>query len=105
MKPYKVTRSSTVPNSVYKHCQEILVPHLGPIFRATDTLKVYPAAWKLTEVVALRKPGKPDYTVPEAWQPVTLSSRHARLLNSCKTEDVVVMCEKMGILPPNHFGG
>jgi hypothetical protein len=28
----------------------------------------------------------------------------ARLLNCCHTEDVTVMCEKLNILPANHFG-
>src|ERR1700723_175242 len=36
---------------------------------------------------------------------MVLSSGHARLLNKCKTEDLVQNCEKLGILPKNHFGG
>ena len=27
------------------------------------------------------------------------------MLNSCKTRNLVLMCEKTGILPMNHFGG
>lgn len=30
MKPYKATCSGTVPNCVFTHAQEMLVPHLGP---------------------------------------------------------------------------
>ena len=48
---------------------------------------------------------KPDYTATGAWRPIVLSDGYARLLNSCKMEDLVSMCEKMGILPMNHFGG
>jgi hypothetical protein len=58
----------------------------------TDTLKVYPSDWKVTETPVLKKPGKADYTSPNA-------------LNGCKTEDLVLMCKKTGVLPPNHFGG
>jgi hypothetical protein len=36
---------------------------------------------------------------------VVLSDGHARLLNKCKTEDLVSNCEHLGILPHNHFGG
>ena len=32
LKPYKATRSGTVPNSVLIHAREELVPHLGPLF-------------------------------------------------------------------------
>ena len=36
---------------------------------------------------------------------LTLSNGYARLLNSCKTEELVMMCEKTRILLENHFGG
>ena len=58
MKPWKATRSGTIPNAVFVHVQELLVPFLGPIFRATDSLKMYPEDWKLTEMPILKKPGK-----------------------------------------------
>ena len=35
MKPWKAIRPGTIPNSVFVHARELLVPHLGPIFRAT----------------------------------------------------------------------
>ena len=105
MKPWKATRSETILNAVFVHARELLVPHLGPIFRATGTLKLYPTDWKLTETPVLKKPGKPDYSEAGAWRPIVLSNGFARLLNSCKTEDLVLMCEKTGVLPQNHFGG
>ena len=105
MKPWKATRTETIPNAVFVYARELLVPHLGPIFRATDTLKLYPSDWKLTETPILKKPGKSDYTAAGAWRPIVLSNSFARLLNGCKTEDLVLMCEKTGILPQNHFGG
>jgi ribonuclease HI len=105
MKPWKATRSGTVPNAVFVYARELLVPYLGPLFRATDTLKLYPDDWKLTDTPVLKKPGKPDYTIAGAWRPIVLSNGLARLLNGCKTEDLVLMCEKTGILPHNHFGG
>ena len=105
MKLRKVMRPGTVPNSVFVHAREMLVPHLGPIFRATDMLKFYPDNWKLTETLVLKKPGKPDYTIAGVWRPIVLSNRYTRLLNRCKTEDLVLMCKKNGILPQNHFGG
>ena len=105
MKPWEATRTETVPNAVFVHARELLVPHLGPIFQATDTLKLYPDDWKLTETLVLKKPGKSDYTVAAAWRPTVLTNGMERLLNGCKTEDLILMCKKTGILPPNHFGG
>ncbi|KAF8875638.1 hypothetical protein BD779DRAFT_1380705, partial [Infundibulicybe gibba] len=105
MKMYKATQPGTIPNCVFKKCKDILVPHLGPIFRATDRLKVYPTHWKLTETPILRKPGKSNYALPNSWRPIALSNGCARLLNACKTEDIVNRCEALNILPKNHFGG
>ena len=105
MKPWKVTQLGTIPNAVFIHARDILVLVLGPIFRATDSLKIYPEDWKLTEMPILRKPGKPDYTSIGAWRPMVLSNGYTRLLNSCKMEDLVIMCEKTRILPSNHFRG
>ena len=104
MKPYKATKNGSVPNSVLIHAREDLVPHLAPLFRATNTLNFYPQEWALTETLILKKPGKPDYTSPNAWRPIVLSDGLARLLNSCQVEDIVNMCEKHNILPANHFG-
>ena len=80
LKPWKATRSGTIPNTVFIHARELLVPFLGPIFRATDTLKMYPEDWKLTETPILKKPGKPDYTSTSVWRLIVLSNRYARLL-------------------------
>lgn len=104
MKPYKATCSSTVPNYVFTHARELLVPHLGPLYCATHNLKYYPDDWALTETLMLKKPGRPDYSVPSAWRPIVLSCGMACLLNCCHTEDITVMCEKLNILPANHFG-
>ena len=105
MKPYKASRSDSAPNSVFTHNREILTPFLGPIYCATDTLKFYLDDWKTTETPILRKPGKPNYTTPGAYQPIVLLNGFARALNMCKTEDVAKMAEKEGLLLPNHFGG
>jgi len=59
----------------------------------------------VTKTLVLKKPGKADYTSPNAWRPIVLSNGYAQLLNGCKAEDLVLMCENTGILPPNHFGG
>ena len=104
MKPYKASKKDTVPNSVLIHAREDLVPHLGPLFRATNMLEYYPQEWAHTEMLVMKKPGKPDYMTPSAWRPIVLSDGMAHLLNSCQTEEIITMCETHNILPANHFG-
>jgi Reverse transcriptase (RNA-dependent DNA polymerase) len=103
LKPYKASKSGSVPNSIFTHAREVLVPHLGPLVRATHLLDYYPQEWATMETLILKKPGKPDYTAPSAWRPIVLSNGMAQLLNSCHTSDMVSMCETHQVLPPNHY--
>ena len=104
LKPYKATKNRTTQNSVFTHAREDIVPHLGLLFRATNSLNYYPQEWATMETLILKKPGKPDYTVPSAWRPIVLSDGMAHLLNSCQALDIITMCEKHNIISANHFG-
>ena len=104
LKPHKATRRGTVPNSFLKNTKHLLVPFIGPLFRATQHLDYYPPDWALNETLALKKPGKPNYSSPSAWQPIVLSNRLACLLNACITDMVVTICKKLHLLPNHHFG-
>jgi len=73
MKLHKASKKDTVPNSVLIHTKNNLVPHLGPLFRATNMLEYYPQEWVNMETLVLKKPGKPDYTAPSTWHPIVLS--------------------------------
>ncbi|KAJ7062845.1 hypothetical protein C8F01DRAFT_929311, partial [Mycena amicta] len=72
MKPYKATLPGSPANCVFKECENLLVPFLGPIFRALDRLKHYPDGWADIMTLVLRKPGKPDYTNPSAFRNIVL---------------------------------
>ena len=67
LKPHKATRRGTLPNSFLKNTKHLLVPFIGLLFRATQHLDYYPPDWALTETLALKKPGKPDYSSPSVW--------------------------------------
>ena len=73
LKPYKASKSGSIPNSIFTDSKEVLVPHLGPLFHATHSLNLYPQEWAMTETLVLKKPGKTDYISPLAWQPIVLS--------------------------------
>ncbi|KAJ6471211.1 hypothetical protein DFH09DRAFT_807013, partial [Mycena vulgaris] len=104
MKPYKATRAGSFANCVYTENAHLLVPYYGPIYRALDALKYYPAGWNLVDSIVLRKPGKTNYTDPSAFRPVCLTEGDARLYHSAKTMQVTVEAERAGILPNNHYG-
>ena len=104
MPPYKATAPGTAPNCVLKETKDMILPYLGPLFRATFTLEYYPEEWAQTRTVVLKKPGRPDYEVPGAWRPISLSNGFVRLLNACIANELSNRYETLNILPKNHFG-
>jgi len=84
--PYKAPGLSDVANVVLMKCADQLVPYLGPIFRATFRLCIYPETWKEFATVVLRKPSKADYTIPNAYRPIALLDVIAKVLSTCVKE-------------------
>ena len=105
LNPYKAPGINGISNSVLTHCADILAPHLGPIFRASFNADYYPAKWKKYKTVVLRKPGKPDYTVPNAYRPIALLDVFAKLLSACVKEMWEYHVERLDLLPQNQYGG
>src|ERR1700691_1359314 len=68
-------------------------------------LKHYPEGWKTSTTPVLRKPNKPDYSLPKAYRPITLLNTIAKTLSSIISEDLVHLAETHNLLPANHFGG
>src|SRR5882724_8938168 len=67
-------------------------------------LEAYPASWRESETVMLRKPGKADYMAPNAYRPITLLNTMVKVLSACVTEDLTHAIETHNLLPRNHFG-
>ncbi|KAF8597946.1 hypothetical protein BDV93DRAFT_426352, partial [Ceratobasidium sp. AG-I] len=77
---HKTPGPDGIPNSMFKQCKDLLIPHLLPLYRATFRLKHYPDAWKLSTTVVLRKPDRPDYTAPKAYRPIALLNVISKIL-------------------------
>ncbi|GBE90127.1 RNA-directed DNA polymerase from mobile element jockey [Sparassis crispa] len=92
-------------NEVYKHCIDLLLPCLGRLFRGTFNLQVYPTEWKTSNTVALRKPGRPDYSIAKSYRPIALLNCTGKILSACVTNILVYESEAHNLLARNHFGG
>ena len=102
---YKAPGVNGISNAVLTHCADLLAPRLGPIFRATFNSNHYPTKWKTYKTVVLRKPGKPDYSVPNAYRPIALLDVFAKLLSACVKDIWEYHTEAQNLLPSNQFGG
>ena len=105
LNPYKAPGLNSISNSVLTHCADLLTPYLGPIFRATFNVGYYPHNWKRYKTIVLRKPGKPDYSIPNAHRPIALLDVFAKLLSSCVKELWEYHLERLNLLPTTQYGG
>lgn len=105
LKEFKAAGPDGVPNEVYKRCADLLLPYLGPLFRATFDLRYYPDAWKESITVVLRKPGRTDYSLAKSYRPIALMNCMSKILSSCVTDVLEFQAERLRLLPNHHFGG
>ena len=70
--PFKSPRLDGIPKIMLIRCADLLIPHIGPLYWATFELNVYPASWRDSVTIVLRKLGKANYTGLNVHQPVTL---------------------------------
>ena len=75
------------------------------IFKAATDLGHHPKAWRRAAIVVLRKPGKPDYTTPNAYRPISLLNTLGKLLESVMARRLTYYAERYNLLPDTQFGG
>ena len=100
---FKAPGPGGVPNVVLQQCINTLVNHLYYIFRAIFELDTYPNEWKESITVVLRKPGKPSYENPKAYQPIALLNTMGKLFSTITTDEISYFCKTRDLFPPNQF--
>jgi hypothetical protein len=75
------------------------------IFTASINLGYHPRQWRSAKIIVLRKPGKPDYSVPGAYRPISLLNTLGKLLEAVMARRLSYLAEKHSLLPNSQFGG
>lgn len=65
----------------------------------------HPRQWRSAKIVVLRKPGKPDYSVPSAYRPISLLNTLGKLLEAVMARRLSYLAEEHSLLPNSQFGG
>jgi len=103
LSPYKAPSPDGVANIVFQHCP-VLQPYLLSLFNAALSLRTYYNPWRESITVILRKPGRPDYSVPKAYRPIALLNTTAKLVSAIVTDRASHILETHRLLPATHFG-
>ena len=78
--------------------------HIVTIYEASIRLQYTPQDWRVANIIPLRKPKKGDYTLPNAYRPISLLSTLGKGLEAVVAKRISYLIEKFYILLDNHFG-
>jgi ribonuclease HI len=107
----KAAKSSTAPGEdglptlVWKNLWKVLKHLITGIFTAAIKLGHHPRRWRGAKIVVLRKPGKPDYSIPRAYRPISLLNTLGKILEAVMARRLSYLAEKHDLLPNTQFGG
>ena len=104
LSPLKAPGPDGVANIVFQKCRS-LTDYLLHLFNAAVSLRTYYDPWRESTTVILRKPGKPDYSIPKAYRPIVLLNTTAKLLTAIIADRTSYILESHNLLPSTHFGG
>ena len=103
--PNKAPGTDGIPNKVLKIITRQILKVLYYIYNASMTIGYCPQHFKDSVTVALRKPGKGDYTTPKSYRPIALLNTVGKLLEFIIAKRISAVAEKLNLLPPTHMGG
>lgn len=103
--PDKAPGEDQIPNRILKAAQELLVPVLTTVFNSSLNMQYCPKAFKKSITVALRKPGKSDYTEPKSYRPVALMNTLGKIMDTVLARRIQHITETCELLPHTHMGG
>jgi hypothetical protein len=107
----KAAKSSTTPGEdglptlIWKRLWTYLGDIITRIFTTSIDLGYHPKRWRNARIVVLRKPGKPDYSLPGAYRPISLLNTLGKLLEAVMARRLSYFAEQYGLLPDTQFGG
>ena len=94
-----------IPTLVWKHLWPYLHDTITHLFTKSIELGYHPYRWKRARIVVLKKPGKPDYSVPGAYRPISLLNTLGKILEAVIARRLSFWAETYKLLPDTQFGG
>ncbi len=73
--PNKAPGPDGIPNLILHQTLTLLLPHLHKLFNSCLQEGYFPAHFKDSTTVVLRKPGKDDYTQPKSYRPIRVANK------------------------------
>lgn len=103
--PWKAPGMDGLPAAVWQQLWPVIRKNVVELFQASLRIGRVPSQWKVAKIIPLRKPNKPDYTVPKAYRPISLLATLGKAMEAVIAERISYLVESEAqLLPKNHFG-
>lgn len=102
--PFKALGPDGLPAVMWKELWPAVGAWIHSLFTASIEHSSIPQAWRQAKIVPLRKPGKDDYRVAQAYRPISLLSTLAKALETVVANKMSYLAETHSLLPKNQFG-
>lgn len=93
-----------IPNSFLKALGRPFAEAVAALAQACWNAAYYPKRFRAARTVAIRKPGKDDYTLPKAWRPIALLSTVGKVIEAITAAHIRRLAEKHSMLPAQQMG-
>jgi len=104
MHPDKAPGPDGIINRILKECLKELLPVLVPTFNMCAKLGYHPKPFREGCTIAIRKPGKPSYTVAAGYRPIMLLNTMGKLLEAVIATEISRITEEYQLLPETQMG-
>ncbi|GAA6025605.1 hypothetical protein JCM10207_001483, partial [Rhodosporidiobolus poonsookiae] len=104
-RPFAAAGPDGLPNLLLQTVWPALRARLVPLAAASLRLGHLPAPWRDAIGLVLRKPKKPDYTMPKAYRMISFERTLPKLLEKVVARRLGYLAEGSGMLAANHVGG
>lgn len=102
--PKKAPGPDEITFDMWRRLLKYIAPWIKWLYQTSLDLGYVPKLWRTARIVALKKPGKSDYTLPKAYRPISLLPTISKGLESIVAARLSYLAEKHFLLPTNHFG-
>ena len=102
--PLKGPGDDGLPALVWQKLWPMLQDHIFALFEASLKQNKLRQAWKMAKIIPFKKPGKPDYTNPNAFRPISLFSTLSKAIEAVVAERISYLVERHSLLPLNYYG-
>ena len=102
--PKKAPGVDEITFEMWKRLLQYIGPWIHWLYQTSVDLGYVPKSWRTARIVALKKPGKADYTIPKAYRPISLLPTISIGLEVIMASRLSYLAERYSLLPTNHFG-